>query len=113
MIVVKDLTILKAIGKRFHLTFDKKHKYCLSNAYVNDIGKNLPRYFPYVVNGICKAVYELKYVDGCFNPYLCEVNISQINNSTDRIKNHCNHIMEKEIFPLPDSFINDFSKEKS
>jgi len=101
MNIVKDLTTLKSIGKQFHLTFDTKHKYCISNAYKNDIGEELPSYFPYVVKNVCKGVYELKYVDGCFHPFLCKVDLSKINKATDRIKQHCNHIIGKEIFYLP------------
>ncbi len=99
MTIVKDLTTLNAIGKRFHLTFDRKHKYCTSNAYVNDAGENIPPYLPYIVKGLCKGVYRLQYFDGCFNPLLCKIDLSEINDSTDRIKKNCNHIMGEEIFP--------------
>ena len=57
----------KPLANKLNLTFDKKFGYCISDAYNDDKGYPLPSYF--VVDF---KVYGLKYVDGCFNPYLVE-----------------------------------------
>ena len=57
MEIVRDLRVLKAIGKRFNLEFDKKFKYCLKDeSEWIFIYKN--------------KQYELKFFDGCFYPFL-------------------------------------------
>lgn len=59
---------LKDIAKKYHLSFDKKFKYCISDAYYNDKGDFIPSYFY-----LNSRVFTLKYVDGSFNPFLYEV----------------------------------------
>jgi len=57
----------KKLSNSLNLTFDKKHGYCISDAYVNDKGENIK---PLIKLGL--NVYGLKYFDGCFNPYLVQ-----------------------------------------
>lgn len=63
--IVQAPAFLTKFGKKFNLTFDKKFQYCISNAYKDDKGNALKSYYYYDME-----VYKLKYVDGCFNPYL-------------------------------------------
>jgi hypothetical protein len=65
---VTNTALLRGITKQHHLTLHPKFKYCESNAYNNDKGEPLPMYFHYG-----SRVFVLKYVDGCFNPFLYEV----------------------------------------
>jgi hypothetical protein len=67
--VIKDLRILKAIGKIHGLDFDKDFKYYIGNAYETKKGLSTSEIFIYK-----NKSYELKYFSGCFHPYLCEVN---------------------------------------
>lgn len=67
MNIIKDKTSLKAIAKKYSLTFCSIFGYYEGNAYNNDKGEYLPNYFEY--NG---RVFKLKYFDGCFNPFLVE-----------------------------------------
>lgn len=53
------------IAKAFNLDFDTKYGYYIGNTYTDNKGNYLPTFMYY--NG---SVFELKYVDGCFNPYL-------------------------------------------
>ena len=55
MKVIKDLRILKVIGKMYDLDFDKTFKYYIGNAYLNNKGNNLIQKFAYK-----NKVYELK-----------------------------------------------------
>ena len=66
--VINDLRILKAIGKKYNLDFDKDFKYYIGNAYLDNKGNSLFNVFEYK-----GKKYELKYFDGCFNPFLVEV----------------------------------------
>lgn len=63
--VIKYKPTLKAIAKKYHLSFCSIHGYYEGNAYNNDKGETLPNYFAH--NG---KVYKLKYFSGCFNPFL-------------------------------------------
>jgi len=65
MKVIKDLRILNAIGKRYHLEFDTQFKYYTGDAYKNGLNQYLPLRFEYK-----NQVYKLTYFDGCFNPFL-------------------------------------------
>jgi hypothetical protein len=67
--IVQDLTTLNAIAKKYSLSFDRKFKYYTGNAYNNIKGETLPNYFTH--NG---RVFELKYFDGSFSPFLVELN---------------------------------------
>tara|TARA_Y100001973_G_C5176000_1_gene321962 strand:- start:207 stop:419 length:213 start_codon:yes stop_codon:yes gene_type:complete len=67
MKVIKDLRILNAIGKRYHLEFDSKFKYYTGDAYKNSVGEYLPLRFEYK-----DKIYNLTYFDGCFNPFLTQ-----------------------------------------
>lgn len=66
--IIKDLRILNAIGKKEGLIFDKTFKYYIGDSYLNFFGEYLKSYYNYK-----NKKYSLKYFDGCFNPYLCEV----------------------------------------
>ena len=65
MEIIRDLRILNAIGKRYHLKFDSQFKYYTGDAYVNALGQYLPLRFEYKTK-----VYKLTYFDGCFKPFL-------------------------------------------
>jgi hypothetical protein len=100
--VIKDLTILSSIGRKYNLIFSRTYKYCETGPYKNEVGETIPNYLPHVVNGVVKAVYELEYFDGCFNPYLVEVDMTQYNHKTDHIRKQCNHIIGEDLFYLPE-----------
>lgn len=55
--VVTDLRVLNAIGKRYELIFDKKYKYCISGDFYG--------WKKYKGN-----YYRLKYFNGCFYPFI-------------------------------------------
>jgi len=60
--------ILKAIAEKYGLEFDRVHKYYIGNAYKNNKGVFLSTFERSMeLKGIS---YELKYFDGCFNPFL-------------------------------------------
>ncbi len=65
--LIKTNNIIKAIAKKYSLIFCDIYKYYEGNAYTNTKGEYLPNFFTY--NG---RVYKLKYVSGCFNPFLVE-----------------------------------------
>ena len=71
--VVKDLTTLKAIAKKYHLDFCSIYKYYEGNAYKNGIGQDLPNFF--TNRG---RVFKLVYQSGCFNPFLVELNAKDV-----------------------------------
>lgn len=66
--IIKDLRILKAIGFKEGLIFDRKFKYYVGNTYLNFFGEYLKSYYIYK-----NKKYTLKFYDGCFNPFLVEV----------------------------------------
>jgi len=66
--VIKDLRVLKAIGFKYGLDFDKKFKYYTGNAYKTKKDLSTDNIFIYK-----NKSYELKYFSGCFNPYLIEL----------------------------------------
>lgn len=70
MSIVKDLTTLKAIEKAYHLEFDRKFKYYTGDAYRNANGDFIPSYMIIKKSG---RIFKLKYFDGCFNPFLYEL----------------------------------------
>lgn len=61
MSVIADGRILRAIARRYGLTFDPVHKYCTA---AKSAAADLVKY-PYK-----GEVYKLKYFDGCFYPFL-------------------------------------------
>ena len=63
--LIKVTTNKSGIAKAFNLDFDPKFGYYVGNAYKDNKGNYLPNFMYYNGN-----VFELKYVDGCFNPYL-------------------------------------------
>lgn len=63
MKIIKDLRTLNAIAKKYRLNFSKTHKYYLGRAHKK--GESLPYSFEHN-----NKKYELKYFDGCFNPFL-------------------------------------------
>ena len=71
MAIVKDYRILKALERRGHITcMDGKVRHwsgIQTRVYYVDYGTNPARNFTY--NG---KDYELKYFDGCFNPFVVE-----------------------------------------
>ncbi len=67
--IVKARRTLTAIGKKYGLTFDKKHHYYTGNAYVNNKGETLPTVFREGTDE-----YKLQYIDGCFHPFLVQNN---------------------------------------
>lgn len=81
--VVKANSILKGVGKQYNLDFCKIHGYYEGNAYYDNKGNVLPSYMYYG-----NRIYALKYFDGCFNPFLVELDrtkfgfITAENNST-------------------------------
>ena len=58
MEIIKDLRTLNALAKKYQLNFDKKYKYCLNC-------ENLTKKFY-----INQKEYQLKFLDGCFYPYI-------------------------------------------
>lgn len=62
-----DQAPTKALAKKLKLTFDWRFGYCISDAYLNDEGEYIPTYIT-----VDFRIFGLKYVDGCFNPYLVE-----------------------------------------
>ena len=71
MEVIKDNKIIKGIAKKYHLEFCPKYKYYEGNAYNNTKGETIPTYLSYGAK-----IYQLKYFDGCFNPFLIDITIS-------------------------------------
>lgn len=59
----------KKFAQTFNLDFCPKFGYYTGNAYRNNIGETLPNYFYYN-----SEIYMLKYVSGCFNPFLYKMN---------------------------------------
>jgi len=68
-IVCKEKKILNAVAKKYSLEFDKKHGYYTGDAYTNGKGEYLSTFEDNIVIGDGN-VYQLKYFDGCFNPFL-------------------------------------------
>ena len=67
--VVTDLTTLNAIAKKYSLSFDRRFKYYDGDAYKNSKGEPLLHFFTHK-----GRVFELKYFDGSFSPFLVELN---------------------------------------
>ena len=63
--VIKITSNKSGIAKEFNLDFDTKFGYYVGNPYKDNKGNYLQTFMYY--NG---HVFELKYIDGCFNPYL-------------------------------------------
>ena len=85
MNIIRDNDTLKHIAKSYNLDFCKVHKYYDGNAYTNNKGENLPRYFElgrHMAKGGYETksnrVFKLQYFDGCFNPFLVEVPIKNL-----------------------------------
>lgn len=62
MEIIKDLRILKAIGKKYGIEFDKDYKYIISDIY------NVPYEMEYK-----GEKYQYKFFSGCFCPYIIKV----------------------------------------
>lgn len=63
--IIADLRKLKAINKKVNniFTFDTKYKYILK-----------PTYYSLETDRTLKSLgYEVKYISGCFNPYICKI----------------------------------------
>ena len=63
--IIKDLKTLNKINKQIGniFIFDKKHKYI-----------NSPTYYPLDIDRtLNKLGYEVKYFDGCFNPFIVKI----------------------------------------
>ena len=60
MEIIKDLRTLNKLGRLFNLTFDKEFKYIIKE----DISIKGNR-------DLNKLGYEIKYLSGCFYPYIC------------------------------------------
>jgi hypothetical protein len=67
--IIKKKKILNAVAKKYSLQFDKKHGYYTGNTYTNGKGECLSRFEDHIDIGD-RYVYQLKYFDGCFNPFL-------------------------------------------
>lgn len=63
MEIVKNLNTLKALQKKYKIEFDKDYKYITKT-------KNLEEKNLYINN----KEYIIKYVSGCFYPYLTKTN---------------------------------------
>ena len=72
MEIVKYKPTLKAIGKKFNLDFCSIYGYYEGNAYNDNKGNSLPHYMFH--NG---RIFGLKYISGCFNPFLVEYPINK------------------------------------
>lgn len=68
MNTITNPQILKELSKKYAITFCPKFKYYDGDAYNNNKGETLPTYF-----NLGSRLYQLKYVDGCFNPFLIDV----------------------------------------
>ncbi len=65
MQIIKDLKTLKAINKKVGdiFVFDKTYKYILE-----------PTYYSFIIDRKLKNLgYEVKYIDGCFKPYIFKI----------------------------------------
>jgi hypothetical protein len=62
METIKNLNTLKAISKKYKLEFCKKFKYCIKD---ND---------NYGLMFLKNRKFKLKYFEGCFNPFLIQIN---------------------------------------
>ena len=71
--IIKDLRVLN-VFKKYGLSFDKKFKYYIGDAYKTEKGLSTNQIFKHNNKN-----YELNYFDGCFNPFLCEVKIQKLN----------------------------------
>ena len=60
--------IRKAIGEKYHLTFDPEHRYCITGPTYNNEGCLIPSELE--LNG---KKYVLEYLSGCFHPFLARV----------------------------------------
>jgi hypothetical protein len=67
-IKVTERSILKLLAKTYNLDFCKEYGYYIGNPYYDNKDNILPSYMSLIVNGRT-LIYELKYYDGCFNPY--------------------------------------------
>jgi len=75
--IIKDKKILKSVGKKYGLEFDKDHGYYTGDAYENNRGESLSTFEDNMtVEGMIveRRTYRLQYFDGCFNPFLVEIN---------------------------------------
>lgn len=63
--VVKDLKVIAKIEKKFQSEFDREHLYCTDSGTIEN---NLSSSRELKAMG-----YQLKYLDGCFYPFLMEV----------------------------------------
>ena len=67
--ILKDANKLrKAIGEKYHLTFDPVHRYCTTGPYHDNNGNYLSPELE--LDG---KRYVLEYLDGCFCSFLAEV----------------------------------------
>lgn len=74
MNIVKETPVLRQLAKKYALDFCPVHKYYDGNAYKNSKGEYLPHYFKLSnPRGGSARVFKLRYFDGCFNPFLVEV----------------------------------------
>ena len=62
--IVKDLRVLKHFTIKYDLHFDKDYKYCINSGWDFDYFKQY---------NYKNKTYKLKFFDGCFEPFLCEV----------------------------------------
>jgi hypothetical protein len=68
MNIIKDTQTINNLKKKYKLSFCPKYKYYDGDTYTNTKGETLPMYF-----SLGAKIYQLKYVDGCFNPFLIDV----------------------------------------
>jgi hypothetical protein len=63
--IVKNLKIIAKIEKKFQCKFDREHFYCTDSGTIED---NLSS-----SRELKDMGYQLKYLSGCFYPFLMEV----------------------------------------
>ncbi len=70
MIVIKEIDTLKQLSKKYNIEFDYRYGYYIGNAYKNLNDEPLSNFMC-----IGNHVYELKYFDGCFNPFVVVIGL--------------------------------------
>ena len=62
--IIKDLRVLNRLSRMYYLEFDKKFKYIINSSNINDLSIN---------RELLKENKQISYIDGCFYPFIVEV----------------------------------------
>lgn len=72
---INNSNVLNQVASIYHIKFDPNFKYCISDSFENEIGNLIPNYLPIIKNKVIHRIYVLKFIDGCFNQYLYEIDL--------------------------------------